>query len=173
MNKPGWNCLHRTENPRVGGSIPPLATMYFLNFLSLAIGVRREGSVALAGSTVQFWRPRDPEMTKPVVRDFIYRRRRFDAEIIELCVRWYMPTGCVIAAVPKDLKPPIEAHRHRAGPSDSQEAILARTGSISEFRVAKAALGPSTRIISPGRSRFDSRFAPFLILKCTAIAANA
>ena len=29
-------------------------------------------------------------MTKPVVRDPIYRRRRFDAEIIELCVRWYI-----------------------------------------------------------------------------------
>ena len=27
-------------------------------------------------------------MTKPNVRDPIYRRRRFDAEIIELCVRW-------------------------------------------------------------------------------------
>jgi DDE domain len=27
-------------------------------------------------------------MTKPIVRDHIYRRRRFDAEIIELCVRW-------------------------------------------------------------------------------------
>ena len=30
-------------------------------------------------------------MTKPIVRDPIYRRRRFDAEIIELCVRWYLP----------------------------------------------------------------------------------
>lgn len=29
-------------------------------------------------------------MMKPVVRDPIYRRRRFDAEIIELCVRWYI-----------------------------------------------------------------------------------
>jgi hypothetical protein len=27
-------------------------------------------------------------MTKPIARDPIYRRRRFDAEIIELCVRW-------------------------------------------------------------------------------------
>jgi hypothetical protein len=31
-----------------------------------------------------------PKMTKPIVRDSIYRRRRFDAEIIELCVRWYI-----------------------------------------------------------------------------------
>src|SRR6202790_5183100 len=30
------------------------------------------------------------QMTKPIVRDPIYRRRRFDAEIIELCVRWYI-----------------------------------------------------------------------------------
>jgi transposase-like protein len=29
-------------------------------------------------------------MTRPIVRDSIYRRRRFDAEIIELCVRWYI-----------------------------------------------------------------------------------
>jgi hypothetical protein len=29
-------------------------------------------------------------MTKPVVRDPTYRRRRFEAEIIELCVRWYI-----------------------------------------------------------------------------------
>jgi hypothetical protein len=28
-------------------------------------------------------------MTKPISRDPIYRRRRFEAEIIELCVRWY------------------------------------------------------------------------------------
>jgi len=29
-------------------------------------------------------------MTKPMTRDPIYRRRRFEAEIIELCVRWYI-----------------------------------------------------------------------------------
>jgi hypothetical protein len=29
-------------------------------------------------------------MPKPIVRDPIYRRRRFDAEIIQLCVRWYI-----------------------------------------------------------------------------------
>jgi transposase-like protein len=29
-------------------------------------------------------------MTRPIVRDPIYRRGRFDAEIIELCVRWYI-----------------------------------------------------------------------------------
>ena len=29
-------------------------------------------------------------MTKAVARDPIYRRRRFQAEIIELCVRWYI-----------------------------------------------------------------------------------
>jgi transposase-like protein len=28
-------------------------------------------------------------MTKPIARDSIYRRRSFDADIIELCVRWY------------------------------------------------------------------------------------
>jgi hypothetical protein len=29
-------------------------------------------------------------MTKPIARDPIYRRRRFEPEIIELCVRWYL-----------------------------------------------------------------------------------
>jgi transposase-like protein len=29
-------------------------------------------------------------MTKPIARDLIYRGRVFDAEIIELCVRWYI-----------------------------------------------------------------------------------
>ena len=29
-------------------------------------------------------------MTKPIARDPIYRKRAFDADIIELCVRWYV-----------------------------------------------------------------------------------
>jgi transposase-like protein len=29
-------------------------------------------------------------MTKPIVRDPIYRKRAFDADTIELCVRWYI-----------------------------------------------------------------------------------
>jgi len=29
-------------------------------------------------------------MTKPIARDLIYRRRMFDAHVIELCVRWYI-----------------------------------------------------------------------------------
>jgi hypothetical protein len=29
-------------------------------------------------------------MIRPIARDPIYRRRRFEAEIIELCVRWYI-----------------------------------------------------------------------------------
>jgi transposase-like protein len=29
-------------------------------------------------------------MTKPISRDPIYRKRAFDAEIIELWVRWYI-----------------------------------------------------------------------------------
>jgi len=35
---------------------------------------------------------------------------------------------------------------HRACPSDSQEAILARARSISELRVSQADLGPSTPV---------------------------
>ena len=48
------------------------------------------GSVALRGTIVEFGHRRDAQMTRPIVRDPIYRRRRFDAEIIELCVRWYI-----------------------------------------------------------------------------------
>jgi transposase-like protein len=29
-------------------------------------------------------------MTKPIARDAIYRKRVFDAEVLELCVRWYI-----------------------------------------------------------------------------------
>jgi hypothetical protein len=29
-------------------------------------------------------------MTKPIARDPIYRKRAFDADVIELCVRWYI-----------------------------------------------------------------------------------
>ncbi len=29
-------------------------------------------------------------MTKPIDRDPMYRKRVFDADIIELCVRWYI-----------------------------------------------------------------------------------
>jgi IS6 family transposase len=29
-------------------------------------------------------------MTKPIDRDRLYRKRAFDAAIIELCVRWYI-----------------------------------------------------------------------------------
>ena len=29
-------------------------------------------------------------MTKPIARDPIYRQRALDAEVIELCVRWYI-----------------------------------------------------------------------------------
>jgi transposase-like protein len=29
-------------------------------------------------------------MTKPIARDPIYRKRAFDADIIDLCVRWYI-----------------------------------------------------------------------------------
>src|SRR3984893_9510438 len=34
-------------------------------------------------------------MTKPIAHDPIYRKRAFDADIIELCVRWYKVTLAV------------------------------------------------------------------------------
>ena len=36
------------------------------------------------------WPCRSIRMTQAKTRDPIYRRRRFEAEIIELCVRWYI-----------------------------------------------------------------------------------
>jgi hypothetical protein len=35
-----------------------------------------------------------PRMTKPIARDAMYRRRSFDADVIELCVRWYITYLC-------------------------------------------------------------------------------
>jgi hypothetical protein len=32
-------------------------------------------------------------MTQPRARDPIHRRRRFEGEAVELCVRWYITTG--------------------------------------------------------------------------------
>ena len=32
----------------------------------------------------------DRPMTKPLARDPMYRHRAFDAEVIEVCVRWYL-----------------------------------------------------------------------------------
>src|SRR5271154_5015896 len=38
-------------------------------------------------------------MTTPIARDPIYRRRRFQPETIELCVRWYLTYRLSTAAV--------------------------------------------------------------------------
>jgi hypothetical protein len=35
-------------------------------------------------------------MTKPLARDPVYRGRVFGAEIIELCVRWYMESNRIL-----------------------------------------------------------------------------
>jgi hypothetical protein len=49
------------------------------------------GSSASAGFPVRFELPKRGFLTtKPIARDPIYRRRVFEAEIIELCVRWYI-----------------------------------------------------------------------------------
>ena len=45
-------------------------------------------SGASAGVPVWFGLLKGLRMTKPIARDPIYRRRVFNAEIIELCVRW-------------------------------------------------------------------------------------
>jgi hypothetical protein len=40
-------------------------------------------------------------MTETIARDPIYRRRRFQSETIELCVRWYLtPSGAMSSVVP-------------------------------------------------------------------------
>ncbi len=51
----------------------------------------QEGSGASAGINVGFaLLTVKGRMTKPISGDAIYRRRMFDAELIELCVRWYI-----------------------------------------------------------------------------------
>ena len=40
--------------------------------------------------------------------------------------------------------------RHRAGPSNSKEAILVGARSVSERRVPQATLGTGTRVVLPG-----------------------
>ena len=62
----------------------------YVHFQEVGFAARLTGSVALRDDIVQFGYPRDAQMTKPIARDLIYRRRRFDAEVIELCVRWYI-----------------------------------------------------------------------------------
>src|SRR2546427_2279756 len=63
----------RTENPRVGGSIPPLATMKLLNFLELFIGPFW-WFWCISSSAVIFtafaW---SRAVTQPIERDAIYR----------------------------------------------------------------------------------------------------
>ena len=46
-------------------------------------------------------------MTKPIGRDTIYRCRRFSAETIELCVRWYTTARCARQAEPVYGRSPI------------------------------------------------------------------
>src|SRR5271165_243642 len=48
------------------------------------------GSGASAGFSYDSDSKKGLRMTKPITRDPIYRRRVFDAEVIELCVRWYI-----------------------------------------------------------------------------------
>src|SRR5450759_928787 len=65
----------------------------------IAVGYRHEAWCqsgdgrlrCVCGLWHKIWAPKKvPPMTKPIARDPIYRRRVFDAEIIELCVRWYI-----------------------------------------------------------------------------------
>jgi hypothetical protein len=50
--------------------------------------------VHLRSVHVEFGLPRGgARITKPIARDPRYRRRSFDADIIEVCVRWYITTG--------------------------------------------------------------------------------
>jgi hypothetical protein len=57
-----------------------------------------EEAKVLIGRVLVHWRRRRrirtpigvPRMTKPIARDSIYHRRRFEGETIELYVRWYI-----------------------------------------------------------------------------------
>jgi hypothetical protein len=62
--------------------------------IPLQLGIYESGVLTGSGAlVVPAWK-HDPllecSITRPRARDPIYRRRRFEAEIIELCVRWYI-----------------------------------------------------------------------------------
>jgi len=54
------------------------------------IGKEQQAPVHLRAFPYDSGSKKGSRMTKPIARDPIYRRRVFDAEIIELCVRWYI-----------------------------------------------------------------------------------
>ena len=41
-------------------------------------------------------------MTKPIARDLMYRGRAFEAEVIELCVRWYIELSTLLSRPGRD-----------------------------------------------------------------------
>ena len=41
----------------------------------------------------------ESQVTKPLARDQIYLKRQFDAEIIVLCVRWYIAWETSVALI--------------------------------------------------------------------------
>ena len=82
-------------------------------------------------------------MTKPIPRDLIYRRRVFDVDVIQLCVRWYV----TFRLSDRDL---VELMAER-GIHNSQAAVLVRTRTTWSQRIAEAALGMRTRIVREGQ----------------------
>jgi hypothetical protein len=83
-------------------------------------------------------------MTQPRARDPIYRRRRFEGEIIELCVRWYISYGLSYRdLVAMMAERGLNARRHRAGASNSKAAVLIRPRPSVTGTVIEASLGPS------------------------------
>ncbi len=53
-------------------------------------------------------------MTKAIARDPIYRRRRFQPELIELCVRWYLTYRLSHGLDPSALKAALGKHTFAA-----------------------------------------------------------
>jgi transposase-like protein len=78
-------------------------------------------------------------MTKPIARDPIYRRRRFEGEFIELCVRWYISYRLSY----RDLVATMAAqgYARRSHTEPSRVAAVATGGSEVEIRAASGGRG--------------------------------
>ena len=77
-------------------------------------------------------------MTKPIARDPIYRRRRFEAEIIELCVRWYITYRLSyrdLVAMMADAALDLARLRVVQEPLHTSLAAYAANSLISEYRL--------------------------------------
>jgi hypothetical protein len=81
-------------------------------------------------------------MIAPIARDSMYRRRRFEAEIIELCVRWYITYRLSY----RDLAAMMAERGLAVSHDDSALGDLARSG----VREAMESVGATSELLLEG-----------------------